>query len=101
MTTDDLTASIKKSVDGYIAKNLSGKFAKKKSFGFYLDIMNDTLLTALTHMQEEQRVSRFVPSDFEYPVGVKGSVKKFYGHTRYHRMRRGAESKFHGNCRPC
>ena len=75
MTTDDLTASIKKSVDGYIAKNLSGKFAKKKSFGFYLDIMNDTLLTALTHMQEEQRVSRFVPSDFEYPVGVKGSVK--------------------------
>ena len=75
MTTDDLTASIKKSVDSYIAKNLSGKFAKKKSFGFYLDIMNDTLLTALTHMQEEQRVSRFVPSDFEYPVGVKGSVK--------------------------
>lgn len=42
--------------------------------------MNDTLLTALTHMQEEQRVSRFVPSDFEYPVGVKGSVKILRSH---------------------
>lgn len=36
MTTDDLTASIKKSVDGYIAKNLSGKFAKKKASDFTL-----------------------------------------------------------------
>lgn len=74
MTTDDLTASIKNRLTATLQKS-QRKICQEKSFGFYLDIMNDTLLTALTHMQEEQRVSRFVPSDFEYPVGVKGSVK--------------------------
>lgn len=75
MTEKDLKTSIKRSVKNYIDENLNGSFAKKKSFDFYLDIMDSTLLTALKHMQKECESSEFVPADFEFPVGVKKGVK--------------------------
>ncbi len=79
MTETDFKKSIKGSVRKYVEENLNGSFAKKKSFDFYLDIMDSTLLTALKHMQQEQSSSEFIPSDFEYPVGIKGGKNGFGG----------------------
>ncbi|MGN0642553.1 MAG: PD-(D/E)XK nuclease family protein [Huintestinicola sp.] len=53
----------------YVKENMKDNFGKKKSFYFYLDIMTETLLIALMHIQRELNASEFIPSAFELPIG--------------------------------
>ena len=71
MSRSELSKAVKQSADGYIRDNFAGGFSGRKSFDFYMDIMTDTMLIALTHMQEEMKASDFVPDGFELPVGTK------------------------------
>ncbi len=57
--------------DEYIERELAGRFAKKNSFDFFLDLLRRTLLDVLLNMQEEFSQSDFVPTEFEASVGVR------------------------------
>lgn len=70
LSEDELADSIKKYSEDYLKENFEADFAKRKGFYFYLDMMKDTLLTALVHMQQELSVSDFTPSAFEYGVKI-------------------------------
>lgn len=73
LTEKELSDNISLYAERYTADNFEKDFAKRKSFYFYLDLMKDTLITVLLHMQKELGSSDFVPDEFEYGIGTDGN----------------------------
>lgn len=70
LTAKGFREQISTITEEYVRTKMNNGFAKSKDFDFFIEIMKDTLVIVLCHMQEEMSISRFEPVDFELPVGV-------------------------------
>ncbi|MCI7767357.1 MAG: PD-(D/E)XK nuclease family protein [Oscillospiraceae bacterium] len=69
LSEDMILEELKTSVKSYIDSDLEGGFAKSPGFDFYMEIIIRLVVRVILNMQEEMKLSDFVPAACELPLG--------------------------------